>query len=80
MVVDVSLKMPRRFYFNLFYDEVQLINDTIKKRSCWRLTGEQLVWSRRGEPRFRFCSCTRYVFGIRPLTCGAKKTKTVCHR
>ena len=38
------------------------------------------MWSRRGEPRFRLCSCTRYVFGIRPLTCGAKKTKTVCRR
>ena len=35
------------------------------------------MWSRRGEPRFRLCSCTRYVFGIRPLTCGAKKTKTL---
>ena len=42
--------------------------------------GEQLLWSRRGQPRFRLCSCTRYVFSIRPLTCGAKKTKTVCRR
>ena len=67
--------MPGRIFFFL-YDDVQVINYTIKNKiSCWRLTGEQVLWSRREEPRFRLCSCTRHVFGIRPLTCGARKRK-----
>ena len=53
MVVDVSLLISRFFFFFflfLYDDDVQVFNYAQKNKiSCWRLTGEQLLWSRRGE-------------------------------